>query len=452
MPVLKGTRDFLPSQVRIRKFLIEKLTNIFETYGFEPIETPSFEKNETFINKYGKEGDKLIFRILNSGDFLKNIENIKEHDYKSLRNYISEKSLRYDLTVPFSRFVSDNYNNLYFPFRRYQIQNVWRADRPQKSRYREFLQCDIDVIGSDSTYIDAEIVKIAYLAYKSILDNNFIIEINNRKILQGLANKIGADNMFASIANILDKKHKVSKEKYITLLSNIGLKNKQIDIIIEFNEIEGSIESKLKKLKNFYSNSDIGLEGIEEVYELIEYIELFEIDKKNYDFQHNLARGLDYYTSTIYEVKQKNSNLSIGGGGRYNELTKISKNTSLPGIGFSFGLDRIIDILDSKNHHFEKHNSTTEFMLINNDNIELKTLVSFLEKIRSLNISSELYPKKETLKKQLKYSNKKGIKHVIFLDKYKEGKIEVKDMKTGKQTELLESTFINSLNKENKNS
>lgn len=431
----KGTRDFSPTEVKKREYIISVLKKHFNLYGFQPIETPSFENLSTLTGKYGEEGDRLIFKILNSGDFLSKADEqlLSDKNSQKITSQISEKALRYDLTVPFARYVVQHQNDITFPFKRYQIQPVWRADRPQKGRYREFYQCDADVVGSKSLWQEVELVQL-YDAAFSELKVPVEIHINNRKILSGLAEVANIQDKLIDFTVALDKLDKIGKEKVIAEMQKRGISNEAIDVLSPIFDISGSFADQLNALKPILSSSEIGIEGIEELSFINENI----IGLKSAELVLNLtlARGLDYYTGAILEVKAKGVTMgSIGGGGRYNDLTGIFGLKNMPGVGISFGLDRIYLVLEELNLFPDSEQDKVKVLFANFGEQEAKTSMEVVQTLRSAGILCEMYPDKAKMKKQFSYADKGNFTHVAIIgeQEIKDNTLSLKDLKSGEQ-------------------
>lgn len=431
----KGTRDFSPTEVKKREYIISLLKKHFNLYGFQPIETPSFENLSTLTGKYGEEGDRLIFKILNSGDFLSKADEqlLSDKNSQKITSQISEKALRYDLTVPFARYVVQHQNDITFPFKRYQIQPVWRADRPQKGRYREFYQCDADVVGSKSLWQEVELVQL-YDAAFSELKVPVEIHINNRKILSGLAEVANIQDKLIDFTVALDKLDKIGKEKVIAEMQKRGISNEAIDVLSPIFNISGSFAEQLNALKPILSSSEIGMEGIEELSFINENI----IGLKSAELVLNLtlARGLDYYTGAILEVKAKGVTMgSIGGGGRYNDLTGIFGLKNMPGVGISFGLDRIYLVLEELNLFPDSEQDKVKVLFANFGEQEAKTSMKLVQTLRSAGILCEMYPDKAKMKKQFSYADKGNFTHVAIIgeQEIKDNTLSLKDLKSGEQ-------------------
>jgi histidyl-tRNA synthetase len=414
----KGTRDFSPQEVSKRNYIMSRMRNSFKTYGYQPIETPSFEKSETLMGKYGEEGDRLIFKILNSGDYLKKADDnlLTEKNSLKLTSSISEKALRYDLTVPFARYVVQNQNDIIFPFKRYQIQPVWRADRPQKGRFREFYQCDADVVGSTSLWQEVELIQL----YDDVFDQlNLVgvtIKLNNRKILSGIAEVIGAEDKLIDFTVSLDKLDKIGEEGVKTEMLSKGISPEALNKLNPLFSLKGTTLEKLSKLKKILSSSETGLKGIEELKFITNAFETLSLKSTQIEVDVTLARGLNYYTGAIFEVSPpKGVNMgSIGGGGRYDDLTGIFglKNTS--GVGISFGLDRIYLVLEELNLFPETVLATTKVLFINFGDRESLYALQAISKLRANGIASELYPDQAKMGKQMGYADKRNIPFVIL--------------------------------------
>ena len=414
----KGTRDFSPQEVSKRNYIISRMRNSFKTYGYQPIETPSFEKSETLMGKYGEEGDRLIFKILNSGDYLKKADDklLSEKNSLKLTSSISEKALRYDLTVPFARYVVQNQNDIIFPFKRYQIQPVWRADRPQKGRFREFYQCDADVVGSTSLWQEVELIQLYDDVFKQLNLKGVTIKLNNRKILSGIAEVIGAEDKLIDFTVALDKLDKIGKEGVKTEMLSKGISTEALDKLNPLFSLKGTTLEKLSELKKILSSSETGLKGIEELKFITNAFETLSLKSTQIEVDVTLARGLNYYTGAIFEVSPpKGVNMgSIGGGGRYDDLTGIFglKNTS--GVGISFGLDRIYLVLEELNLFPETVLATTKVLFINFGDRESLYALQAISKLRANGIASELYPDLVKMGKQMGYADKRNIPFVIL--------------------------------------
>ncbi|PVX50871.1 histidyl-tRNA synthetase [Balneicella halophila] len=443
----KGTRDFTPEVMLRRNYIFNTIKEVFHQYGYLPIETPAMENLSTLMGKYGEEGDRLLFKILNSGDYLaKADENaLNEKDSNKLISSISEKGLRYDLTVPFARFVVQNRNELSFPFKRYQIQPVWRADRPQKGRYREFYQCDVDVIGSDSLLNEVELIQIVNDVYNR-LRLNACFRINNRKILAGLAEIAGASDKMTDMTVAIDKLDKIGLDKVCQELESKDIATNSINKIKEVLALEGSNLEKLNFLKDQFSGSEIGLKGVEELRSVLDYLAPLPI-KMDLLFDVTLARGLNYYTGAIFEVSAKDAKMgSITGGGRYDNLTGVFGLKDMSGVGLSFGADRIYDVMLQLGL-FEKITNLdqTQLFFVNFGEKEANYCLQLLTRLRNADINAELYPDSAKMKKQMTYANQKNIPYVALIgeSEMESGLISLKNMTTGEQQKLSLEEVIN---------
>lgn len=434
----KGTRDFGPTAFRKRQYIFDTLRSIFEKYGFQPIETPAIEQLTTLEGKYGEEADKLMFRILNSGDYLKDVPEdlLRSRQSSLVTKHISEKGLRYDLTIPFARYVVMHQHQITFPFKRYQIQPVWRADRPQKGRYREFYQCDADVIGSDSLLNEVELLLIYQEAFQKLGIPAEIV-INNRKILTGLAEILDISDRAGEFILLLDKLDKVGKESIAETLRQRHFPAAALDIL-EMS-LQTSDQEQLAYLKQFLAKSQIGCKGLEEVEFVLEHVSAH--------FQLTLARGLDYYTGLIFEAKALNVHMgSIGGGGRYDNLTGIFGLEGVSGVGISFGIERIYDIMDASGlfKHIEPDRPTTRILFIHFEGEAAWQAFDYVRKIRQQQIPAEIYPSPVKMEKQMKYAHAYKIPFVAFVgeEERKKDIIRLKNMKTGEQTELTFNELV----------
>ena len=428
----KGTRDFGPGEMKKREYLFKIFKDTFSLYGFNALETPSMENINVLNGKYGEEGDKLIFRILDSGDFIKDVDNIESKDSNNLRKEISKKGLRYDLTVPFARYVSMNRDKITLPFKRYQIQNVWRADRPQKGRFREFYQCDVDYIGTKSIVCEAEIIDLVYSIFEKLKIQDFSVKLNNRKVLFGIVETLSLQDNFDKICIIIDKIDKIGKDKFAEELKNIDLSKSQIEKLNSVLFFDGSNDDKIKFLKDFLSKSSTGLEGINEIENLTKL-------SKEFIFDINLARGLSYYTSSIFEVILNEKNIgSLCGGGRYDDLTEIFGYKDISGIGISFGIERIYEIMKERNLFPDSINKKDTVLVCSMSEKYLDDSLRISSILRNNNISTDLYPDNPKLKKQLQYANNNDIPYVIIIgeDEVTSKLYTLKDMETGSQEKL----------------
>jgi len=432
----KGTRDFSPAEVVKRNYIFDTIKEVFRLYGFQPIETPAMENLSTLMGKYGEEGDKLLFKILNSGDFMSKVpgELLDEKDSNKLTPKLSEKGLRYDLTVPFARFVVQHQNEITFPFRRYQIQPVWRADRPQKGRYREFYQCDVDVIGSDSQLNEAELVQIIDDVFIRMKINT-VVKLNNRKILAGIAEIIGENERLTDITVAIDKLEKIGLEKVNQKLAEKGVTKEAIEKLQPILALKGNTSEKIKQLESILANSEIGLQGVSELKTLFNYLERMEL-KTEVELDLTLARGLNYYTGAIIEVKTKGMEMgSICGGGRYDDLTGIFGLHGVSGVGISFGAERIYDVLEHLNLFPQNSPEITRVLFVNFGEKEEAYCLPVLAKLRQAGVNSEIYPESVKMKKQMNYANKKEIPFVVLAGESEmaEQKFTLKNMETGEQ-------------------
>ena len=446
----KGTRDFSPAQMEKRNYIFNTLKTVFKKFGYNEIQTPSFENLSTLTGKYGDEGDKLIFKILNSGDYLSKVsdEQLSARNSNKLIPYISEKALRYDLTVPFARYVVMHQNDIALPFKRFQIQPVWRADRPQRGRYREFYQCDVDVVGSDALLNEAEFMLIYQEALQALGLKDYTIKINNRKILTGIAEIIGKPELIVDMTVAIDKLDKIGLDGVNKELLERGFNTADLDILKPIIELQGNNEEKLQQLKAVLANSEIGLKGIEEIEEVFGYVKAFASENVLDQFVEvdiTLARGLNYYTGCIFEVKTNEIAMgSIGGGGRYDDLTGMFGLKGLTGVGVSFGADRIYDVLEELNLYPASNSTNTKLLIINFDkSIEGYTL-PLLAELRNAGIAAELYPTAAKLKKQMSYADAKQIPFVLLVgDEEKEtGLLSLKNMDSGEQIKVDRQQLI----------
>lgn len=441
----KGTRDFGPVEMARRNYIFSTIRNVFALYGFNQIETPAMENLSTLMGKYGEEGDKLLFKILNSGDYLKsaNPETLANGDSVRLTSQISEKGLRYDLTVPFARFVVQHRNELQMPFKRFQIQPVWRADRPQKGRYREFYQCDADVVGSDSLINEIELIELIDEVF-SRLGIAIIIKLNNRKVLSGIAELVGAPEKLTDITVAIDKIEKIGMEKVNEELRERGLSDEAIKAISPILGIEGSTAERLDKLAEALKDSPTGLLGVEELREVVAGVEALGL-KATLELDVSLARGLNYYTGTIIEVKARDVAIgSITGGGRYDNLTGVFGMPGLSGVGISFGADRIYDVLNTLDLYPAETASATQVMFVNFGSAEASASMKMLKEMRQAGIRGEIYPDASKMKKQMGRADALDIPFVAIVgeNEMANSKLTLKNMKTGEQKLLSVSEAI----------
>lgn len=433
----KGTRDFSPVEMVRRNYIFNTIKTVFQNYGYLPIETPAMENLSTLTGKYGEEGDRLLFKVLNSGDFLKKLD---KHDFETkslgkITTAIAEKGLRYDLTVPFARYVVQHLNEITFPFKRYQVQPVWRADRPQKGRYREFYQCDVDVIGSDSLLNEVELIRMIDEVFAT-LGIDVTIKINNRKILTGIAEIIGAPDKIIDITVAIDKMDKIGFDMVIEELKSKGLSVEAIENLKPILQLKGLLKEKFPTLMEILENSETGMKGLDETMTIMRYLKDLNLNSK-WCLDLTLARGLEYYTGAIIEVTAKDVQIgSVCGGGRYDDLTGIFGLPDVSGVGVSFGADRIYDVLNELKLFPEEVQSTSEVLLVNFGEKEAAFSLMIDKKLKESGIKSELYPDSAKMKKQMKYADQKGIKYVLLIgeEEMKSGVFSLKDMKQGDQT------------------
>lgn len=441
----KGTRDFTPDEMAKRNFIFDTIKNVFRNYGYQPIETPAMENLTTLLGKYGEEGDRLLFKILNSGDFLKNVrvEDVSNNQLNEVMQVLSEKGLRYDLTVPFARFVVQHRNDINFPFKRYQIQPVWRADRPQKGRYREFYQCDVDVIGSDSLLNEVELIKMIDEVFDK-LGIGVTIKINSRKILSGIVALINSPDQLTMITTAIDKLEKIGIENVKQELLNNGLEQEKLERLLPVIQLEGSNSGRLDELANSLNDTDDGQRGIEELQTILSYLDNLKI-KSKIEVDQALARGLNYYTGIIIEVKANDVNIgSVCGGGRYDDLTGIFGLPDVSGVGVSFGADRIYDVLNELGLFPDQVQHSTDVLLANFGEKESAFCLRVVEVLQEAGVSAELYPEPAKIKKQMKYADSKSVKFVMLIgdEEIKSGDYSLKNMKTGDQVKGKLSDLI----------
>ncbi len=439
----KGMRDFTPEVMFRRNYIFETIKTSFERYGYAPISTPAMENITTLAGKYGDEGDRLIFKVLNSGDYLSKVDYDIDTDSKSLSNQISNKALRYDLTVPFARFVVQNKNNLIFPFKRYQMQNVWRADKPQRGRYREFYQCDADFIGTDSLFCEIELIQLYDEVFTQLCIPNVDICINNRKILSGMVEVMGEDDLFDDIVITLDKLNTIGLDRVKEELICKGISSRALSILSDFINV-----NKICDLQPLLEQSETGKKGLSELQFIIDNINKLGLKSANLTFDITLARGLNYYTGCILEVKATDIKIgSIGGGGRYDNLTSNFGLQGTSGVGISFGIDRIYLVMEDLNIFPDEIGKNTKVMFANFGDDEAVFCLPLLSKLRDSGISSELYPKSVKLKKQMSYANSKGIDYVIIVgeNEMQSGILSVKNMKSGEQNKLSIKDLIKNI-------
>jgi len=443
----KGTRDFSPDKMLKRQYILNTIRSVFEIYGYQPLETPAMENLSVLTGKYGSEGDQLLYKILNSGDFLSGVkENEIRLGSKKITSKIAEKGLRYDLTVPFARYVVMNQHEITFPFKRYQIQPVWRADRPQKGRYREFYQCDADVVGTNSLVCEAEIILMINEVMKKLRMDDFTIKINNRKLLAAITDLIGEHGKEAAFCVAIDKLDKIGKIKVEEELVENGFSETAIKKLSPFFNLKGLNKEIIHQLESILANSQIGKEGIDELKQVFEFLANYNSDDRQAVLDITLARGLSYYTGVIMEVSVNNSSLtsSIAGGGRYDNLTGVFGLEGVSGVGFSFGVDRIYDVLEDLDLFPQEYEASTKVLLLNFDPGSFKESLKVLSALRAAQIKSEIYPDAVKIKKQMNYANKKGVSFVLMIgeNELKEGKFQLKNMTTGEQQKLTLSQLL----------
>ncbi|HLT08193.1 MAG TPA: histidine--tRNA ligase [Cyclobacteriaceae bacterium] len=449
----KGTRDFGPLQMARRNYILDTIKDTFKLFGYQQLETPAMENLTTLTGKYGDEGDQLLFKILNSGDFLKNVrqEDIAAGVSKVLPK-VAEKGLRYDLTVPFARYVVMNRNDIVFPFKRFQIQPVWRADRPQRGRYREFYQCDADVVGTDSLICEAEILLMIRRVFSQLQLTDYTIKINNRKILTGIAEVIGEPGREGDLCVAIDKLDKIGWEKVQEELVQRGFSKEAIQKLSPIVALDKSNAEKISFLEKFLKDSGTGQQGLRELKEVFELLTAFGEGEEHVGFDVVLARGLSYYTGAIFEVKVHNVSIgSVSGGGRYDNLTGVFGLPDVPGVGFSFGVDRIYDVLDELKLFPERQLDGTEVMIGYMDNEGMAYGLKVLSQVRTKGISAEIYPEAAKLKKQFNYADKKSIPYVMLIgsEEILQQKITLKNMKSGEQQLLsVEEAITKVISKE----
>ena len=432
----KGTRDFSPEEMAKRNYIFDTIRSVYALYGFQQIETPAMETLQTLMGKYGEEGDKLLFKVLNSGDYLNKLsdEELLERNTNRLAARLCEKGLRYDLTVPFARYVVMHRDELQLPFKRYQIQPVWRADRPQRGRYREFYQCDADVVGSDSLLNEVELMQIVDTVFTRF-GIRVQIKINNRKILSGIAEVIGAADKIVDITVAIDKLEKIGIDKVNEELRAVGISDSAIDLLQPIITLTGSNEQKLETIAQVLAQSETGLKGVEETRYILSTLEQMELHNEM-QLDLTLARGLNYYTGAIFEVKALDTPMgSITGGGRYDNLTGIFGLPGLSGVGISFGADRIYDVLDALDLYPKNAVAGTQLRFINFGEKETAYCLPLVAKARQAGIRTEIYPDAAKMKKQMSYANAKGIAFVALAgeNEMNEGKVTLKNMTSGEQ-------------------
>lgn len=435
----KGTRDFSSVEMVKRNYIFDSIKSVFQKYGYLPIETPAMENLSTLLGKYGDEGDKLLFKILNSGNYLSGADEalLAAGEADKLALQICEKGLRYDLTVPFARFVVQHQNEISFPFKRYQIQPVWRADRPQRGRYREFYQCDVDVVGSDSLINEVELIQIVDEVYKK-LNINVVLKLNNRKVLAGIAEVIGEADRIVDITVAIDKLDKIGIDKVNEELADKGLSSDAIAKLQPILHLQGSNESKLDTIKTVLASSAIGLKGVEELSSIFAYVKSLDV-KLDVELDLTLARGLNYYTGAIFEVKAKDVEMgSITGGGRYDDLTSIFGLKDMSGVGISFGADRIYDVMNQLELFPTDSGAQTRILFANFGGEDEMYALHLLKKVREAGINAEIYPDQAKMKKQMGYADKKVIPFVALVGEQERTQqlVTLKNMVTGEQNSV----------------
>jgi histidyl-tRNA synthetase len=438
----KGTRDFSPIEVAKRQYIIQKIRTNFEKFGFQPIETPSFENSETLMGKYGEEGDRLIFKILNSGDKIgkANIKAFEDKNFPKFSSSLSEKALRYDLTVPFARYVVQHQNDIDFPFKRYQIQPVWRADNPQFGRFREFYQCDADVVGSTSLWQEVELVQLYDSVFTDLGLIGVTIKINNRKILSGIAEVIGASDKLIDFTVALDKLDKIGEDGVKNEMIEKGISETAIEKVQPLFNFTGSISEKIEKLSQLLSSSQEGMKGVEELQFICDNVSSLGLTSAVLDLDVTLARGLNYYTGAIFEVAppKEVSMGSIGGGGRYDDLTGIFGLKNMSGVGISFGLDRIYLVIEELNLFPETVTSTSKAIFLNFGHEETRYAMKAITELRKTGLKVELYPDNVKIGKQFQYADKRGIPYAVIVgdDEMKNSQFSLKDLVSGEQQKI----------------
>lgn len=447
----KGTRDFSPAEVAKRNYIFSIIKSNFEKFGFQPIETPSFENSETLMGKYGEEGDRLIFKILNSGDYLSKADatHLENRDSLKLTSQISEKALRYDLTVPFARYVVQHQNEIEFPFKRYQIQPVWRADRPQKGRFREFFQCDADVVGSNSLWQEVELVQLYDSVFSELGLNGVTIKINNRKILSGIAEVIGASDKLIDFTVALDKLDKIGEDGVKKEMLEKGISEEAIVKVQPLFNFTGTISEKIEKLAALLSTSEEGMKGVEELTFICYNVTELGLQTANLDLDVTLARGLNYYTGAIFEVGAPKGVAmgSIGGGGRYDDLTGIFGLKNMSGVGISFGLDRIALVIEELQLFPETVTATSKALFLNFGDAEAKYAMKAISQLRKNGIKVEMYPDNAKIGKQFQHADKRGIPFAVVVgeDEMQNNVYALKNLASGEQQKISLELLIEKL-------
>ncbi|GAB3900423.1 histidine--tRNA ligase [Larkinella knui] len=445
----RGTRDFGPEPMSKRLFLLETIRQTFRRYGFQPIETPALENLSVLMGKYGEEGDQLLFKILNSGDFSSGLSEADwQENARKLTLKISEKGLRYDLTVPFARYVVMNRHALTMPFKRYQIQPVWRADRPQKGRYREFVQCDADVVGTDSLLCEAEIVLMLHESLRNLGIQDFTVKINNRKILTGIAEVVGAEGQEGQLAVAIDKLDKIGQGKVVEELKQRGFSDESIDKLTPMFQFPDQSQAAFSQLRSWLATSDVGLKGVAELEEVWQLVEQYGLNDARMELDVTLARGLSYYTGAIFEVKANGVQIgSISGGGRYDNLTGAFGMPGLSGVGISLGVDRIYDVMEELNLFPETGLQSTQVLVVHLEAGARALGLPLLSQLRLQNVAAEAYPDSAKVKKQLDYANAKHIPYVVLIgsEELQTGQLTLRNMVTGEQEKLTAGQIVERL-------
>ena len=448
--ISKGTRDFSPSEVRKREYIFSTMKSVFEKYGFQPIETPSFELSSTLLGKYGEEGDRLIFRILNSGDKVlrADLDALNDKNLGKFSNSLSEKALRYDLTVPFARYVVQHQNDITFPFKRYQIQPVWRADRPQHGRYQEFYQCDIDVVGSPSLLYEIECIQIFDEVLSALKLPAFTIKFNNRKVLNGIAEVTGEKDKLVDMVTAIDKLDKIGEEGVLKELANRGVSEQSINRIKPLFNLNGTNKEIIDVMSEFLAGSDVGQKGLEELTFLLNTMRRTTLNKGKLVFDVTLARGLNYYTGAIFEVVADGVKMgSICGGGRYDELTSLFGLKGVSGVGISFGADRIYDVLNELQLFPDTVENSIDYLFLNFGPEEFVRCFELANVLREKGFSCEIYPSASKIQKQMKYANERNASKVVMIgaDELEKDEVTIKSMDSGSQSTFAVQEFITSL-------
>ncbi len=447
----KGTRDFGPAVMAKRQFILDNIRGVFQVFGFQSLETPAMENLSTLTGKYGDEGDQLLFRILNSGDFLKSVPAnlLESRNFKATSGLIAEKGLRYDLTVPFARYVVMNRNEISFPFKRYQIQPVWRGDNPQKGRYREFYQCDADVVGTNSLICESEIILMIRAVFTRLGIEDYTIKLNHRGILSGIAKAIGAEQNESALFVAIDKLDKIGDEKVKDELRAKNFSEQSLSMLFDILNFTGSFREKLNVLNSKIGSSEGGAKGIRDINDVLSLLKDFGSNDEHVEFDIALARGLSYYTGCIFEVKINNVKIgSVSGGGRYDNLTQaFGDKEKLSGVGFSFGVDRLYDAMNELNLFPDGAQASSKILICHFDDASMRYGLGLLTKLREAGIASEIYPDGSKLKKQLDFANKKGIEYTIIVgsEEINTGRLALKNMNEGKQETLTVEEVIQRL-------